>query len=451
MVQQDTTNSLDESSSAVMTIPDNPAKGIPEGKYRLVGWGIDTTGRRLIDEIIQIAAYTPDSKFSQYIMPFADINPIYIHRHGIKVINTIRYRRLRDLNANQFVKTKSEISALQDFLQWLETVKTDDVDGLILIYYEVRKASPSMLLESLRRHQLIDRFSMVVKGFCNGFNIVQAKCANTTKSFNLRVMSKVLLNKEDGSFNNAVDRAVASFDIASHLAQSEREELEKPASGMTGFERHLIQFICPYSNAIDDEEEEIRSFKVLLERQNTFRPVFGALLRASSSERQHASHLRRLLAENDINYDKLKIAYDESAKEGLEKIIKAGVPNGEEKDIEELLNILDCFFDPSKKAVQPKAGISARFYRPMGGRNNNRKRRSFNRNKNGGSESRSSPNSKEANATERSSDESSPRADHEAGGGDGGKKTEVIRAGTPESPVKTAKPPQAQPQEVAAK
>lgn len=60
----------------------------------------------------------------------------------------------------------------------------------------------------------------------------------------------------------------------------------------------------------------------MLERQNTFRPVFGALMRASRQERQHASHLRRLLAENNINYDKLKQAYESGAKEGLETVIK---------------------------------------------------------------------------------------------------------------------------------
>lgn len=30
------------------------------------------------------------------------------------------------------------------------------------------------------------------------------------------------------------------------------------------------------------------------------------------------------------------------------------MPNAKEKDIVELLEILDCFFDPEKKAVQPK-------------------------------------------------------------------------------------------------
>lgn len=45
-------------------------------------------------------------------------------------------------------------------------------------------------------------------------------------------------------------------------------------------------------------------------------------MRASRQERQHASHLRRLLAENNINYDKLKQAYETGAKEGLESVIK---------------------------------------------------------------------------------------------------------------------------------
>ncbi|KAG5894790.1 hypothetical protein JTB14_005226 [Gonioctena quinquepunctata] len=420
MVQHDSSNSGDENTTLIegvdIIVPENPAKGIPSGKYRLVGWGIDTTGRRLIDEIVQIAAYTPDStpdsNFSQYIMPFADLNPVYSRRHGIRVVNTIRYRRLRDLNTQMFVKTKSEISALQDFLQWLEKVKGDDVDGLVLIYYELRKASPGMLLEALRRYQLLDRFSKVVKGFANGFNIARAKCANTTKSFYLRVMSKVLLNREDEHFNSAVDRAKASFDITMHLAQGEREELEgKPSGDCTGKEGHLIDFVCPYTNPISAEEDEIAEFKVLLERQNTFRPVFGALLRASRPEREHASHLRRLLAENNINYDKLKDAYDSGAKDGLEQVIKSEVANAEDKDLDELLEILDCFFDPEKKAVQPKETQRSYPYRRRNGKNNNN---SGGRNKSSASDSQS-PNASTDNPTTdnptASSDATTPRSD----------------------------------------
>lgn len=262
MVQNENSNVSDEGSA--LAVLENPAKGISTGKYRLVGWGIDTTGSRLIDEIIQIASYTPDSKFSQYIMPYADINPKFSYRHGIRVVNSMRYRRLRDLNTNEYVKTKSEISALLDFLQWLERMKGNDADGIILVYYEVRKASPGMFLESLKRYNLLDRFSKVVKGFANAFNVAQAKCANTTKSFSLKVMAKVLLNRENDNFGSAVERARASFDITSHLAQSERVELEKDnlEKEYTGLESHIINFVCPFANSIDAEEEEIAVFKV---------------------------------------------------------------------------------------------------------------------------------------------------------------------------------------------
>lgn len=257
----DNSNSADEGSTVIL--PESIAKGIPSGKYRLVGWGIDTTGSRLIDESVQIASYTPESQFSQYIMPFADMNPIYSRRHGIKIVNTIYYRRLRDLNSREYLKTKSEISALQDFLQWLEKVKGDDVDGVVLVYYELRKFSPGMFLESLKRCQLLDRFSKIVKGFVNGYNIAKAKCANTTKSYSIRVMSKVLLNMEHENYGNAVDRALASFDITTHLAQSERQDLEgKPVNTYTGTESHIIDFVCPFANPISAEEDEVAVFKV---------------------------------------------------------------------------------------------------------------------------------------------------------------------------------------------
>lgn len=155
-----------------------------------------------------------------------------------------------------------------------------------------------------------------------------------------------------------------------------------------------------------------------MERQNSFRPVFGALLRASRSERQRAAHLRRLLAENNINYDKLKGAFEDGAKEGLEKVLKSEVwcliefsvvfywllllffgqiPNPKETELKDLLEILDCYFDPEKKPIQPKP----RFYQ-QNNNNNNRKprgtRKSFSKDKN--SESGGSPNAASDNAAE---------------------------------------------------
>lgn len=257
MVQSDSLNGTMEP-----TLERGPARGIPDGRYRLIGWAIDTTGRRLIDEICQIAAYTPTSQFSQYIMPYKDINPTFIRRHLIRVINSGRYRMLKDLKTNKYIKTKSAASALTDFILWLESNRGDAADGIILVYHEFRKSAPAMLLEALRQYSLLERFKEVVKGFTNGFDVAEAKCAKTMKSFSLRMMSKVLLNKDE-DISNAVDRARAAYQVIVHLGQGERPDLDSQGSGdCTGEEGHLIQFVCPFTNPISAEEEEIAELKV---------------------------------------------------------------------------------------------------------------------------------------------------------------------------------------------
>lgn len=75
--------------------PSNSTPKLPSGKYRLVGFDLDLTGRRLIDEICHIAAYTPSSQFSQYVMPFKDLNVGSKYRHMLRVVTVGRYRMLK--------------------------------------------------------------------------------------------------------------------------------------------------------------------------------------------------------------------------------------------------------------------------------------------------------------------------------------------------------------------
>lgn len=77
------------------------AMGIPPGDYRLVGWDMDTTGKKVIDEICQIAAYTPSSTYSQYVMPYKDLNPTAIKRHSMKVVTNGKFRVLRNSKTNE--------------------------------------------------------------------------------------------------------------------------------------------------------------------------------------------------------------------------------------------------------------------------------------------------------------------------------------------------------------
>ena len=69
--------------------------GLSPGNYQVVAWDLDTTGRRLIDEICQIAGHystsssvtaQSDRSFSQYVMPHRNPNPGARRSFGIKVI-----------------------------------------------------------------------------------------------------------------------------------------------------------------------------------------------------------------------------------------------------------------------------------------------------------------------------------------------------------------------------
>lgn len=59
----------------------------------------------------------------------------------------------------------------------------------------------------------MDRFKAVVKGFGNCFEFVKQKCEATLTSFSLRVVTKVLLDKED-DIATASDRARLAYEVS---------------------------------------------------------------------------------------------------------------------------------------------------------------------------------------------------------------------------------------------
>ena len=191
-----------------------PEQGLQPGKYQVVAWDLDTTGRRLIDEICQIggfykteAAESDDNTFSQYVMPYRNPNPGARRSFGIKVVNIGRYRMLKDLNTGKILKTKSEVSALQDFMSWLGRAKGDR-DGVILICHEPqRKVLVPLLLEALYKYNLLPAFTNVVKGFCNTSTVV-SELGDKEKitSLSLRSLCKTVLGDTNLPTNSATDR-----------------------------------------------------------------------------------------------------------------------------------------------------------------------------------------------------------------------------------------------------
>ncbi|KAG7210551.1 hypothetical protein KM043_012071 [Ampulex compressa] len=327
------------------------ATGVPSGNYRLVGWDMDATGKKFVDEICQIACFTPSSSYSQYVMPYKDLNPPAIKRHSMRVVTMGKFRVLKDSKTNKVLKTKSMVSALTEFLAWLEFVKGDATDGVILVYHEPRKVIPAMLLESLMKYNLLERFKETVKGFANGFNVAEVKCANTTESFTLRMLSRSLLKKQQ-RLDNAKDRAYLALQIIQHLSSMETPKTsEETGSGDSDAAmKNTIEYIKDFVQPVHVEEKEHAELKVIYERQNSLRPIFGALFRVNRRERQHASPLRRLLAEAGIEYVQLQEAWASGKKEGLEKLIKEKLSTAEKKELEDLLVVLEGYFDPEKKS-----------------------------------------------------------------------------------------------------
>jgi len=118
-------------------------------------------------------------------------------------------------NFPQIIKSKSEIAALKDFLNWLEQLKIkagSDSDGIVLLYHEERKFIPYMILESLKKYGLLDRFTKTVKSFANSLNLAKASIGDTNvKHYSLRKLSKILSKtKEDDAAEPASTSSSAS-------------------------------------------------------------------------------------------------------------------------------------------------------------------------------------------------------------------------------------------------
>lgn len=98
-----TPSSVDESSdlSPTNVTPLTKAEPAALNDYCLVGWDLDVTGRKLLDEICHIAAYTPENSFSLYIMPHGELSPMAKKRHMIRIVVVSYYRIIKDVSNNK--------------------------------------------------------------------------------------------------------------------------------------------------------------------------------------------------------------------------------------------------------------------------------------------------------------------------------------------------------------
>lgn len=327
-----------------------------EGNYTVVGFDIDTTGRRLIDEIVHIAGYTPDDTFSQHIMPLMNLNPGARNRHQIRVITVGFFRMLKSLQTFKIIKTKTEIATLMEFLEWLEKINGDK-DGIILVYHETPKLAPYMLIEKMKRFNLFERFTKIVKAFVNGFDLNQDDKGKGLKYLTLSANFKVRADqlgmtdvKEPEDFEgNASVRAKLSYDICKLMSyEGEKKDVEEKDVCEL-----MNKFIAPKANPIECELDELVEMEESISRQTEMRDIFITYFSTSRYHRRRALFFRTALAEKKIDKAMLQEAWNNEKREGLEKLVKDLESLKEEVDREELVNILEHHFDEEKKPLKP--------------------------------------------------------------------------------------------------
>jgi len=326
-----------------------------EGKYTYVGFDIDTTGRRLIDEILQIAAYTPDMQFSQHIMPLMNLNPGARQRHQVRVINVGFFRMLKCMKNYKVIKTKTEIATLTEFLNWLEKVD-DGKDGIILLYHEQSKLAPYMLIESMKKFNLFDRFKKIVQAFVNGYELSEEeqkgkglKYLTLAQNYKVHADCLKMDAKESDEFEgNAAVRAKLSYEICKLMTyEGEMKELNDDE-----FYETMNKFVANKARPIDCELDELVEMEESLTRQTEMRDIFITYFSTSRFHRRRALDFRRALADAKHDLTSLQAIWDAEKREGIEKLVK-DLESIKEEDREEVINILEHHFDPEKKPFKP--------------------------------------------------------------------------------------------------
>lgn len=280
---------------------------------------------------------------------------------------------------------------MKDFLDWLEALKAKDAasQGIILVYHEERKFIPYMILESLKKYNLLDRFLNTVKSFANGFNLAKANANESLQHYTLRKLSKVLSaktleinnNASDGDANqnissttgtaesqspqkslnkgaptqerelfdgNASVRAKLAYEVALQLSNQEQKV---PIDSSAALEK-LLTALQTYAQPIECDLNELQTQNENLERQNSFRPVFLNYFKTTLYHRVRAVKFRIILAEQGYDLQTLNEIWSEKQKEGLSEILQV-IEELKAEDKAELADLFDSYFDPIKTTIKP--------------------------------------------------------------------------------------------------
>lgn len=249
--------------------------------------GVEKNGGKIMDE--------DNARYSQYIMPHRNLSFSARNAYGLVVVSLDYQRMLRDIHTGRLLKTKSEISALKDWMKWLEEVKGDS-DGIILVHHahdQSRDLHVPLLLLSLGRYNLITQFSNIVKGFCNSVNVISdLGDKSMITSLSLRSLCKTVLKDISLPTNTARERCTRINDILTRVISPDSKQ-------------SLEDKVLPHSQSMSQAQANLHRLETLQKAQYSMRPIFAEHFSSGYKLRSQMVGIRRTLAEQGMDYNKL--------------------------------------------------------------------------------------------------------------------------------------------------
>ena len=156
-----------ESNSKKSPVDQKPVVQFTGGSVEnvaVVVWEATVTGRRLIDEMINLGAYYAEDdasdeqvadsesnskepaddassqQFNEYVMPYGKLPLNVIRNYNLRIVDTGRYRMLKEIRHNRMLKSKSEVAAVNDLATWLIQLQRTKFPNkkIVLVYFEPR-------------------------------------------------------------------------------------------------------------------------------------------------------------------------------------------------------------------------------------------------------------------------------------------------------------------------
>lgn len=139
-------------------ITTQPLPPMPEHdeSVAVVMWEATVTGRRLIDEMINLGSFyiaqeekAEGHDFNEYVMPYGKLPLNVIRNYNLRIVDTGRYRMLKEIRNNKMLKSKSEVAACNDFASWLIKLQKDNFPDkkIILVFFEPRHSKILQLFQ----------------------------------------------------------------------------------------------------------------------------------------------------------------------------------------------------------------------------------------------------------------------------------------------------------------